>query len=151
MATLEGAIYTYMTTTPSIAAYVGADVYHGAAPDGIDSTFIRYQIIMPSNEPYSFASSNTAQPEVQIDIFSKSDADCIALGNIIATALNRLTGDFGMLCMSEGILMSTTLYMGGSSLINVIFSTASGPMVMRDPSDEQWWHGIVYWTPEYER
>jgi hypothetical protein len=133
MATLEGSIYTYLAAHSAISAYVGMDIYHGAAPDLIETDFIRYQVIVPSNEPYAFGTTDTAQPEVQFDIFSKSDANCIAIGNLLATALNRFTGAVG------------------TSGNNVIFSRSSGPMVMRDASDEQWWHGIVYWTPEYER
>jgi putative hemolysin len=133
MATIEGDLYTYLTTTlTTVAAYVGNDVYYGASPSSIETDFIRYQIISPSNEPYAFSSSNTAQPEIQIDIFSKEAAHCIEIGNLIATALNRFVG---------------SLAAGG---INVIFSTAAGPMVQRDP-DEQWYHGIVTWNPEYER
>jgi len=132
MATIEDALTTYLVSLASVAAYVGTDVFHCAPYQLPDTDYIRYQIINPSNEPYSFVTSDTAQPEIQIDIFSKNDANCLAIGNLIASALNRFTG---------------TLATG----INVIFSTASGPMVMRDASDEQWWHGIVYWNPEYER
>lgn len=132
MATIEGSIYTYLTAQSSITAYVGLDIYHGAAPDLLETDFIRYQVIVPSNEPYAFGTTDVAQPEIQFDVFSKSDANCIAIGNLLATALNRFTGAVGT---------------GGN---NVIFARASGPMVMRD-QDEQWWHGIVYWSPEYER
>jgi hypothetical protein len=116
-----------------ISAYVGTDIYLGALPDGIVSDCIRYQIVSPSNEPYAFGSTNCAQPRIQFDIFSKSAANALAIGNFLATAFNRFQGAVG--------------YAGN----NVIFSTASGPMVMRDTSDEQWWHGVVFWNPEYER
>lgn len=128
---IEEAINTWLLTQTQITAYIGADIYFLAAPDLLESDFIRYQIVAPSNEPYSFVSSNTAQPDIQFDIFSKYDTRCVEIGTLLATALNRLTGSFGGM--------------------NIIFSTASGPMVERDLSNEQWWHGIVYWTPEYER
>jgi len=133
MATIEASINTYLAAQSSITAYVGTDIYHGAAPDLIETDFIRYQLIMPSNEPYAFGTTDTAQPEIQFDVFSKSDTNCIAIGNLLASALNRFSGAVG------------------TSGNNVISSIASGPMVMRDETDEQWWHGIVYWTPEYER
>lgn len=132
MATIEDSINTYILAQSSITAYVGIDIYHCAAPDGIETDFIRYQVISPANDPYAFGNTNTAQPEIQFDIFSKNDASCLAIGNLLATALNRFSGSMG------------------SSQSNVIYSTASGPMIMRDV-DEQWYHGIVYWTPEYER
>jgi len=131
MATIEAAINTWMLTQTAITAYIGSDVYYGAAPDELDTDHIRYQLVTPSNEPYSFSSTNTAQPEIQFDIFSKNASSCVAIGNLLATALNRFTG-----------ALTTDL--------NVIFSVASGPRVVRD-QDEQWWHGMVYWTPEYER
>jgi Na+-driven multidrug efflux pump len=129
--TIEDAIYTWMLTQTGITAYVGTDIYFGSTAEGLESDHIRYQLVSPSNEPYSFGTTNTAQPDIQFDIFSKNAASCIAIGNLLATALNRFTGAL-------------------TSELNVIFSTASGPQVRRD-ADEQWWHGMVFWTPEYER
>jgi hypothetical protein len=135
MATIEDAINTWMLTQTAITAYVGTNIFHCAltpAEQGCETDYIRYQMVIPSNEPYAFTDSNTAQPMFQFDIFSKNDASCIAIGNLLATALNRFVGT-----LASGLV--------------VIFSTAAGPMVIRDPSDEEWFHGIVEWTPEYER
>ena len=132
MATLEDAINTYILTQSAITAYVGTDVFFGAGGELLESDYIRYVMISPSNEPYAFGTTDTAQPTMQFDIFSKDDSRCTEIGTLLATVLNRFQG---------------TLATG----LNVINSAASGPMVIRDPRDEQWWHGIVYWTPEYER
>lgn len=131
MAYIEDSINTWLLTQTAITAYIGSDIYHAAVADSLETDHIRYQSIVPSNEPYAFGTYDTAQPQIQFDIFSKNDSNCLAIGNLLATALNRFTGTMGS--------------------NNVIFSTASGPVVMRDTSNEQWYHGIVYWNPEYER
>ncbi|MGV0982625.1 MAG: hypothetical protein ACOYB0_09710 [Polynucleobacter sp.] len=135
MATIEDAINTWILTQSSITAYVGTNIFHCAltpAEQGCQTDYIRYQMVIPSNEPYAFADTNTAQPMFQFDIFSKNDANCIAIGNLLATALNRFSG---------------TLATG----LTVIHSIAAGPMVRRDSSDDEWFMGVVEWTPEYER
>jgi len=131
MATIEDAINTWMLTQTAITAYIGGDVYFGSVAEGLETDHIRYQMTTPSNEPYAFGTTDTAQPEFQFDIFSKNATSCIAIGNLLATALNRFTGS-----LATGL--------------NVIYSVAAGPRVIRD-TDEQWWHGIVSWVPEYER
>lgn len=133
MATMEDSIYTYLAANTSISAYVGTDIYFAARPDGLETDYICYDLIDPSNEPYCFGTTNTAQPEFQFSVFSKNCTNCLAIGNLLATALNRYAGEVGT---------------GGN---NVIFSTAAGPMVSRDRIDPQWYMGIVTWTPEYER
>jgi len=135
MATIEDAINTFLLTQTAITAYVGADIYHCALPpdrSSLATDYIRYQMVIPSNEPYAFGDTDTAQPMFQFDIFSKNDASCIAIGNLLATALNRYSG-----ALATGL--------------TVIYSVAAGPMVMRDTSDEDWYHGVIEWTPEYER
>lgn len=129
--TIEDAIYEWLLTQADITAYVGRDIFFGSTAEGLESDHIRYQLVSPSNEPYSFGTTDTAQPDIQFDIFSKSDLNCTEIGTLLATALNRFTGAL-------------------TAELNVIFSTASGPQVMRD-QDEQWWHGMVFWAPEYER
>ena len=131
MATLEGSLYTYLTTNSGIAAFVGTDIYPFAAPDLIETDYIRYQIIAPSNIPQEFGDVTTAQPTVQIDIFSKDASNALDIGNLIVTALHGFDGSL--------------------SGVNVTTSIARGPMVIRDSSDEQWYHGIVEWTVEYTR
>lgn len=132
MATLEGALYTYLAADSGIAAYVGTDIYAFAAPDMIETDFIRYQIVVPSNTPQAFGDVTTAQPTLQIDIFSKDSSRALAIGNLVVTALHGFDGT-----LATGITVTT--------------STARGPMVMRDTSDEQWYHGIVEWDVEYTR
>ena len=132
MATLEGALYTYLAADSGIAAYVGTDIYLFAAPDLIDTDFIRYQIIAPSNIPQEFGDVTTAQPTVQLDVFSKDASRALSIGNLIVTALHGFDGT-----LATGIVVTTSM--------------ARGPMVMRDTSDEQWYHGIVEWTVEYTR
>jgi hypothetical protein len=132
MATLEDALYTFLTTNSGIAALVGADVYMFAAPDLIETDFIRYQIVVPSNTPQEFGDTTTAQPTVQIDIFSKDASHALDIGNLVLAALHGFDGS-----LATGITVTT--------------STARGPMVMRDTSDEQWYHGIVEWDVEYTR
>lgn len=131
MATLESELYTKLTTTAAIAAYVGTDVYFCAAPDLLETDFIRYQIASPSNEPVEFSDTYTAQPTVQIDVFSKDASRVLALGNLIVTALHGFKGT-----LASSIIVTT--------------SQADGPMIMRD-ADEQWYHGIIYWEVEYTR
>lgn len=133
MATIEDSINTYVLAQSSITAYIGADIYHAARPDGLETDYITYEMTVPSNEPYAFGNTNTAQPWFQFSIFSKSDARCIAIGNLLADALNRFSGSLG------------------TSSNTVIYSISRGPMVTRDRSDEQWYMGIVEWMPEYER
>lgn len=135
MATIEDSINTYLLTQSSITAYVGSRIYCIDADQDETQDYIRYQMVIPSNEPYSFGDTNTAQPRFQFDVFSKSKANCLAIGNLLVTALNRFIG---------------TLAVGTI----VIFSTANGPMVTRDTSSEEWngwYHGVVEWKPEYER
>jgi hypothetical protein len=131
MATIENALYNFITSQNSIAAYVGTDVYPFAAPDLLETDFIRYQIITPSNDPVEFSDKVTAQPTIQIDVFSKSAANCLAIGNLLVTALHGFKGT-----LDTGLVVTT--------------SFADGPMVMRD-ADEQWYHGIIYWEVEYTR
>jgi hypothetical protein len=132
MATLESAIYNWAITKTTLTAYVGLDIYPFAAPDLIETDYIRYQLITISNEPWSFTSHHSAQPMVQFDIFSKDASRALACGNVLADLLNRFQGS-----LDTGL--------------TVHFSKASGPMVLRDPSDEQWYHAIVEWEVEYER
>lgn len=132
MATLEDSIYSYLLTQPSITAYVGDRIYFVESEQDEVQDYIRYSIVIPSNEPYSFGTYNTARPRVQFDIFSVSKANCLAIGNYLASALNRFQGTLATGC-------------------NVIFSRAAGPMVTRDASDETWYHGVVDWVVEYER
>jgi hypothetical protein len=133
MATIEDSINTYVLAQSGITAYIGQDIYHATRPDGLDTDYICYEMTVPSNEPYAFDNTNTAQPWFQFSIFSKSDARAIAIGNLLVDALNRFTGSLGTSCNI------------------VIYSTAKGPQVTRDTSDEQWFMGIVEWEPEYER
>lgn len=133
MATIEESINTYILAQSSITAYIGNDLYHAARPDGLETDYITYEMTVSSNEPYAFGNTDTAQPWFQFSIFSKNDSRCIAIGNLLASALNRFSGS-----------------MGTSSSV-VIYSVARGPMVTRDRSDEQWYMGIVEWYPEYER
>jgi hypothetical protein len=133
MAFIENAIYNYILSQPGITSYVGQDIYHCARPDKLETDFITYEMVTPSNEPYAFGNTNTAQPWFQFSIFSKSDARCIAIGNLVVDALNRFSGALGT---------------GGNVVIN---GPARGPQVNRDRSDETWFMGIVEWEPEYER
>lgn len=133
MATLETAIKTWLLTQSAITAYVGSDVYHAARPEGLETDYICYEIIYPSNNPYCFGTTNTAQPVVQFDIFSKNDTSCHTIGNALVTALMFFEGT-----LDTGLNVISTL-------------DTKGPMVTRDRSDEQWFHGIVEWQPEYER
>jgi hypothetical protein len=132
MATIEGALYTFLTTNSGIAAFVGTDIYPFSAPDLIDTDFIRYQVVSPSNIPQAFGDVTTAQPTIQIDIFSKDSSHALDIGNLVVTALHGFDGS-----LATGI--------------NVTVSTARGPRVTRDSSDEQWFHGIVEWEVEYTR
>lgn len=133
MAYIEDSIYTYIQSISSITAYVGQDVYHSARPEGIETDYITYEMVAPSNEPYAFGNTDTAQPMFQFSIFSKNDARCIAIGNLLVSALNRFSGSLGY------------------SSNTVINSIARGPQVARDRTDERWYMGIVEWEPEYER
>lgn len=133
MATIEDSIYTYLQSISTITAYVGQDIYHAARPDNLETDYITYEMIAPSNEPYAFGNTNTAQPWFQFSIFSKNDARCIAIGNLLVDALNRYSGALGS---------------GGNV---IIYSVSRGPKVSRDGSDEQWYMGVVEWEPEYER
>lgn len=133
MAYIEDSIYTYLQSIATITAYVGQDVYHAARPEGLDTDYITYEMVTPSNEPYAFGNTNTAQPWFQFSIFSKNDARCIAIGNLLVDACNRFSGSLGTGC-------------------NVVINgSARGPRVNRDRSDEAWYMGIVEWEPEYER
>lgn len=133
MAYIEDSIKTYILEQSTITAYIGDNVYHAARPDGLEVDYITYEMITPSNEPYAFANTDTAQPWFQFSIFSKNDSRAIAIGNLLVTALNRYSGALGT---------------GGNT---IIFGPARGPQVTRDRSDEQWFMGIVEWEPEYER
>jgi len=133
MATIEESINTWLLAQATITAYVGADIYHASRPQGLETDYICYEMIIPSNEPYAFGDTDTAQPSFQFSIFSKRDDSCIAIGNLLVSALNRYSGSLGT---------------GGNVVIN---SIARGPMVRRDESDETWFMGIVEWEPEYDR
>jgi hypothetical protein len=133
MATIEDSIYTYLGSIAAITAYVGQDIFHCARPKGLETDYITYEMVTPSNEPYAFGNTNTAQPWFQFSIFSKNDARCIAIGNLVVDALNRFSGSMGYL---------------SNTVINGI---ARGPQVSRDRTDERWYMGIVEWEPEYER
>ena len=132
MATIEDAINTYLLTQSTITAYVGNDIYHCAIQENLETDYIRYQMIIASNDPVEFADKTTAQPTFQFDIFSKNDSSALAIGNALVTALHGFSGS-----LATGI--------------NVVTSMARGPLIMRDGTDEQWYHGIVEWNPEYAR
>ena len=130
MAYVEDALNTFLLTQTAITAYVGTDIFHTERPDELQSDFITYQVVTTSNDPLAFSVTDTAQPSIQIDVFSKNNANAIAIGNLLVTALNGLTSMTGL---------------------TLIQSRAQGPEVSRDPDDEQWYHGIVIWDVEYVR
>jgi hypothetical protein len=157
MKTIDNSIYHWLLAQASITAFVGRDIYHGAKPDLLGTDYIVYRMESPSNEPYAFG-VDSAQPGFRFDVYSKSAASCLAIGNALATLLNRFVGY--MTYDTDPLYPSLTLYpsesqypfdsTGTIDANNVIFSVASGPVVTRD-ANEQVWHGVVYWTPEYER
>jgi hypothetical protein len=133
MAFIENALYNYIITQSGITAYVGNDVYSADAPvnSGLETDYIRYQVITKENDPLYFGLTKCGEVTIQIDTFSKLQANCIAIGALLVTALNRFSG-----AIDTGI--------------TVHFSTISGPIVERDTSNEQWYHGINEWRGDYE-
>jgi len=133
MAMIESALYNNLLTQASITGYVGSNIYSVDAPvdRNIQTDYIRYQVITRDNDPLYFGLTKCGEVNIQIDTFSKLQANCIAIGMELITILNRFSG---------------TLDTG----ITVHFSTISGPTVAKDTSDEQWYHGINEWKGEYE-
>jgi len=132
MATLEDELGTKLAATSTITSYVGSDIYFCDRAELLETDNIRYQIISPSNDPVEFGDTYTAQPTVQIDAFSKDASRALAIGNAVVSALHGFRGTL-------------------ATSIVVTLSTADGPIVSKDASDEQWYHAIVYWTVEYTR
>ncbi|MCK9570440.1 hypothetical protein M0R72_15945 [Candidatus Pacearchaeota archaeon] len=133
MAFIENAIYNYILSQPGITSYVGQDIYSADAPtdSNMQTDYIRYQVITKENDPLYFGLTKCGEVMIQIDTFSKLQANCIAIGSLLVTALNRFSG-----AIDTGI--------------TVHFSTISGPVVARDTSNEQWYHGINEWQGDYE-
>lgn len=119
---MKDAIREYLLTQTTITSYVGNDIYHAARPQGLQTDYICYGVLVPSNDPIVFG-RDTANHKWRFDIFSMNENTCWILGEALVTLLNRVAGPFD-----------------GMSLY---FTTASGPRVIRDTSDEQWYHGMV--------
>jgi len=119
---MKDAIKAYLITQSTITLYVGEDIYHGSSPQNLMTDHIRYQIIVSDNEPAVFG-RDTAQHRWRFDIFSMNENNCWIIGEALVTLLNRANGPF------DGM--------------GIYFTTASGPRVIPDTSDEQWWHGMV--------
>lgn len=158
MITIDKSIYEWLRSQSSITDYVGLDIFHAASPSRLVSDYIVYKMEIPSNEPYSFVSSNTAQPSFRFDVYSKNAYTSLIIGNLLVDLMNRFCGwmdyDTDPLHPSLTLYPSETLYPSDTSehtfSNNVIFSVASGPITTRT-SDEQWYVSSVFWTPEYER
>jgi hypothetical protein len=119
---MKDAIKEYLLTQPSITSYVGTDIYHCARPQGLLTDYICYGVLIPSNDPVVFG-RDTANHKWRFDVFSMNENNCWILGEALVTLLNRAAGPFDEM----------SLY----------FTTAVGPKVIQDTSDEQWYHGMV--------
>ncbi len=127
---MKDAIKAYLINQSTVTSYVGEDIYHGSSPQNLMTDHIRYQVSVPSNEPIVFG-RDTAQHRWRFDIFSMNENSCWIIGEALVTLFNRMKVDI------DGL--------------NVYFSSASGPRVIPDTSDEQWWHGMVDATIGYVR
>jgi len=132
--TLEDALTTYLLTQTSITAYT-SDIFFIDSMQDLQTDYIRFYVTGPRNDMMGFGDRTRAQPVVQLDVFSTSEVNALAICNAIFVALHGYQG---------------TLATG----LTVVTSSASGPMVIRDTSAQEWngwYHGIVNWNVEYIR
>jgi hypothetical protein len=127
---MKDAIKTYLLTQAGVTKYVGNDIYHAQRPQGLLTDYICFGVLVPSNDPVVFG-SDTANHKWRFDIFSMNSETCWVLGELLYDLFNRVPGPIGGL--------------------DIYFSTAVGPKVIIDTSDEQWSHGMVDATIGYRR
>jgi hypothetical protein len=92
---IETALFSYLSTKPSITALVGTRVYATIAPSSVTYPFITYFVVSETHEHDMTGASGLTNAVIQIDAWAKLVAERQAIGEAVRNALDGFKAPMG--------------------------------------------------------
>ena len=93
--TIESALYSHLSTKASIIALVSDRIYPQIAPNGTAYPFITFTVINEDHDHAMSGATGLANVSMQIDVWTETIADRVAVSEALRNALDGFTGDMG--------------------------------------------------------